>query len=77
MEKICKKFRFTYNPDLFANPMLTSFYSNLEALVYEEEVEETQDVTVPPYDDQDKKIFELIDAITEEFGTVIFKSIAQ
>lgn len=51
--------------------MLTSFYSNLEALVYEEEVVETKDVTVPPTDDQDKKILEFVDAITEEFGTVI------
>lgn len=50
--------------------MLAAFYSNLEALVYEEEVEESEDVTKPPTDDQDKKIFEFVDAITEEFGTV-------
>lgn len=71
MEKICKKLRFKYDPKVFANPMLASFYSNLEALVYEEEVQEYEDATVPPLEGQDKKIYEFIDAITEEFGTVI------
>lgn len=72
MEKVCKKLRFKYHQNFFANPMLTSFYANLEALVYEEEVVESKDVTVPPYEDQDKKLSEFVDAITEEFGTVTF-----
>lgn len=72
MEKLCKKLRFKYHPNLFANPMLTSFFSNLEALVYEEEVGESEDVTKPRTDDHDEKILEFVDAITEEFGEVIF-----
>lgn len=71
MERICKKLRFKYHHDLFANPMLASFYTNLEALVYDEEVEEAKDVTLPPCDDQDKKLSEFVDDIAEEFGTVI------
>lgn len=51
--------------------MLASFYSNLEALVYDEEVDEAVDMTKPPCEDQDKKLLEFVDAITEEFGEVI------
>lgn len=72
MEKLCKKLKFKYENKLFANPMLASFYSNLEALVYDEAVAEVEDVTLPRCDDQDKKLINFIDDITEEFGTVIF-----
>lgn len=72
MEKLCKKLQFKYENKLFANPMLASFYSNLEALVYDEAVAEVEDVTLPRCDDQDKKLIKFIDDMTEEFGTVIF-----
>lgn len=70
LENVCKKLRFKYQSNLFANPMLASFYSNLEALVYDEEAQETDDVTIPQYENHDQKIQEFIDAIAEEFGMV-------
>lgn len=54
--------------------MLASFYSNLEALVYDEVAEAVDDVTLPQCDVHDKKIEEFIDAIAEEFGSVIFST---
>lgn len=72
LEKVCKKLRFKYHPKYFANPMLASFYSNLEALAYDEVEQEVVDVTIPQYEVHDEKIQEFIDGLTEEFGMVKF-----
>lgn len=69
-ESICKKLRFKYRPEDFVNPMLATFYSNLEALVYDEEAQEVNDLTLPPYEKQDTKIQKFVDHIEEEFGAV-------
>lgn len=70
MEKMCKRLRFIYLSECFTNPSLASFHSNLEALVYEEEVAEIDDVTVPRCEEQDEKIEAVLYDIDEEFGTV-------
>lgn len=70
MEKMCKKLRFQYRPEAFSNPALQSFYANLEAQVYDEEVKEIEDLTMPEYHVQDEKIEHLIQDIEDEFGIV-------
>lgn len=69
-EKICKRLRFKYEHKIFANPSLASFYSNLEALVYDEEVQKFDDLSMPQCKDQDEKIGQYVDFIEEEFGAV-------
>lgn len=61
-----KKFKLV----AFGNPMLESFYANLEALAYEEEVKEIEDVTLPDLERIDPKIEPFLGQIEEEFGPV-------
>lgn len=65
-----KIFRFKYESDFFPNPSLASFYSNLEALVYDEEVQVSEDNSIPRCEEHDQKIQDFLDDIEEEFGTV-------
>lgn len=69
-EKMCKKLRFKYRPETFANPALQSFFTNLEALVYDEDVKEIVDLTLPEYHVQDEKIEPFLQDIEEQFGIV-------
>lgn len=46
------------------------FYSNMEALVFDEEPAELEDSTMPDIERQDSQLRLLIDEITEQFGTV-------
>lgn len=55
---------------MFANPALQSFYTNLEALVYDEAAKEIEDLTLPDCTVQDPKVEQFLDEIEEEFGTV-------
>lgn len=71
-KKICKKLRFTYSPDLFANPSLQAFYSKLEELVFDDdELEILKDTTLPDIERQDSQIGEFLPSIEPNFGTVI------
>lgn len=70
MEQLCKKLRFKYRSDYFSNPSLSSFNLALEAAVYEEEVQQLEDVTLPQDSVLDEKISGFLDDIDEEFGTV-------
>lgn len=47
-----------------------SFYSNMEALVFDEPRNELVDSTLPDVEAQDTKTEELIEQLTEEFGKV-------
>lgn len=69
-EKMSKKLRFKYRPEDFDNPSLHSFFTNLEALVYDEEAKEIVDLTMPEYELQDQKIEPFLQEIENEFGTV-------
>lgn len=71
-ESVCKKLAFKFRPDMFCNPSLQSFYTNLEALVYDESANEIEDLTLPEYSVQDPKIEPFLQEIEEEFGTVRF-----
>lgn len=79
LEKMCKRLRFKYRPEQFDNPSLQSFFTNLEALVYDEEAKEINDLTMPDLSIQDSKIEPFLQQIEEEFGTVfqMFKNIVQ
>lgn len=55
---------------MFSNPSLQTFYANLEALVYDEEAKEFEDLSMPNYVMQDPKIEPFVTQIKEEFGTV-------
>lgn len=70
LERLCRKLRFEYQPNIFSNPMLESFYANLEALVYDEEVAEIKDLTLPDLEVQDPRIAPFLEQIDEEFGQV-------
>lgn len=50
--------------------MLESFYTNLEALVYDEEVKEIEDLTLPKLSMQDEKLDPFLEEIEEQFGSV-------
>lgn len=69
-KKICKKLKFSYKPEFFANPHLQTFYSNLEALVFEETGIELIDTTLPNKDAQDSALHGYVDKLTEVFGKV-------
>lgn len=70
MTNFAKKLRFKYRPEMFSNPALQSFYTNLEALVYDEEAKEIEDLTLPEINLQDGKIAPFLDDIEEAFGIV-------
>lgn len=70
LEKICKKLRFRYQYETFSNPMLESFYANLEALVYDEEVKEIVDLSLPDLERLNEKLGPFLEQINEEFGPV-------
>lgn len=55
---------------MFCNPSLQSFYSNLEATVYDEEVKNVKDLTLPDLSRQDEKVLAFLHQIDEEFGSV-------
>lgn len=67
---LCKKLRFKFQPEQFGNPTLQAFYKNLEALVYDEEPDPLEDLTMPDLDRIDPKIDPFLGRIDEEFGTV-------
>lgn len=69
-EKMCKKLRFGYNVQTFCNPSIQSFYTNLEATVYDEEVEDVEDLTLPNLPHQDEKLGPFLGQVTEKFGSV-------
>lgn len=70
LTKLCKKLRFKYDHNSFINPSLASFYTNLEALAYEEEVNEVNDLSLPDCKHQDNKIQNFLHEIEEEFEAV-------
>lgn len=70
MKRISKKVRFQYDPETFSNPTLQSFYKTLEALIYEEEEQPSDDFTLPDVDAQDAKIEPFLEDILAEFGSV-------
>lgn len=70
LEKLCKKLKFTYHYESFSNPALQSFYANLEATVYDEEMKEINDLSIPNLEWQDKKIDPFLHSFDEEFGSV-------
>lgn len=70
MGRICKKLKFKYRPDLFANPSLLHFYTKLEALVYDDDSGMVEDNTCPRTNDQDAKIGDLIPMFEQLFGQV-------
>lgn len=75
-ENLSKCLRFKYQLKMFSNPSLQSFYAQLEASVYEEEVKSIEDLTLPDLDRQDENIGpDLIRRIVEEFGEVNITSI--
>lgn len=55
---------------MFSNPSLQSFCTHLEASVYDEELKEIEDLTLPDLNSQDKKIEPFLEQIDEEFGQV-------
>lgn len=69
-EKICKKLRFVYSPQEFANPSLKAFYSQIEALVFDENEATIDDDTLPDVKTQDEKIAELIQQFNQLFEKV-------
>lgn len=69
-EKICKKLRFLFTPQDFANPSLKAFYSQMEALVFDENEATFDDDTLPNVEAQDEKIAELIQQFNQLFEKV-------
>lgn len=69
---MCKKLRINYTPDKFANPLLQVFHSTMEALVFNEEQIETEDLTVPNITVQDEQISDFIAPLDDMFGKVRF-----
>lgn len=53
--------------------LLKTFYSNLEALVFEQEGETIEDTTLPDVDLQDTKIQPVVDELSDIFGRVWFQ----
>lgn len=70
LEKICKKLKFKYNNQTFSNPALNAFFANLEAIVYDEEVQEMEDLTMPDLNFLDATIECFVPSIEKEFGSV-------
>lgn len=70
LEKLCKKLRFSYDVQMFCNPSLQSFYTNLESTVYDEEPKPVEDLTLPDLERQDRKVQAFLEQINEEFGSV-------
>ncbi|XP_055309296.1 ATP-dependent DNA helicase 2 subunit 1 [Sitodiplosis mosellana] len=70
-EKLCKKLRFKngYDVQLFCNPSLQSFNTNLESTVYDEEAKYVEDLTLPKLQHQDDKVAPFLDQIELEFGS--------
>ncbi|KAJ6635353.1 ATP-dependent DNA helicase 2 subunit 1 [Pseudolycoriella hygida] len=68
MKKMIKKLKFTYKLDTFENPSQRTFFANLEALVFEQKEEMTEDNTLPDTNLQDSQIQSLVDELTEIFG---------
>lgn len=76
-EKICKKLRFMFTPNNFGSPALKAFYSQIEALVFDENEAETGDDTLPDVDRQDGIVDAFIQEFNELFGSVITSYIPQ
>lgn len=73
-ENLCKKLRLKFHGvKMFSDPVLQSFYTNLEAAVYDEEAEDVDDLTSPNIPMQDEKVAPFLSQIEEEFGSVSLK----
>lgn len=71
LERMCKRLRFLFSPNNFANPSLKAFYAQIEALVFDENETEVGDDTLPDVERQDAAMEAFIDdfnALFEEVG---------
>lgn len=69
LERMCKKLRFLFSPNSFANPSLKAFYAQIEALVFDENETEVGDDTLPDVARQD----EVMEAFIQEFNALFEK----
>ncbi|XP_078286744.1 X-ray repair cross-complementing protein 5-like isoform X3 [Rhinoraja longicauda] len=69
MKKVVQKLRFKYRPESFENPVLQTYFRNLEALALDQnKPEEMEDLTLPKIDMIDGRIGNL----AEEFRILVY-----
>jgi ATP-dependent DNA helicase 2 subunit 1 len=67
MEKMIKKTRFQYNPDVFKNPFITKVYNKIESTEFDEEEKDFEDSTLPNYDVIQRRTKEEVELLSEMF----------
>lgn len=70
-ERIIKKLKFSYRPNLFDNPKLKKIFNYIESIAFDIEQdpdEEFDDSTNPDLESQDSKINEYVNQLTDLFG---------
>lgn len=77
-EKVVNKLKFRYKPEMFENSTLKSLYSHIEAIAYDtENIAEFEDSTLPDVENQNGKVGQFVEHITEIFGDVSLESRAE
>ncbi|XP_058447488.1 ATP-dependent DNA helicase 2 subunit 1 isoform X2 [Malaya genurostris] len=67
-KSVSKKIRFKYHPSQFENPVLTTIYTNIEALLIGKHDLEVYDATKPDNDRIDAKVNQFVSSINDMFG---------
>ncbi|XP_055634365.1 X-ray repair cross-complementing protein 5 [Toxorhynchites rutilus septentrionalis] len=67
-KSIAKKIKFKYHPSQFDNPVLTTLYANIEALLFDKNDLEVFDSTKTDNDRIDAKVAKFVSSINELFG---------